>query len=102
MAVNLTTIRNDVQNGKFAPIYLLYGDEPFFIDKAVSAIDEHVLTEAERGFNQAVFYGADIEGQKLNEVCARLPMMATRSYVLSKGGTGYTNRIHDAFVGLYA
>ena len=82
--MTLTTIQNDVQNGKFAPIYLLYGDEPFFIDKAVSAIHEHVLTEAERGFNQAVFYGADIEGQKLNEVCARLPMMATRRYVLVK------------------
>ena len=82
--MNLTTIRNDVQKGKFAPIYLLYGDEPFFINKAVSIIDEYVLSEAERGFNQAVFYGADIEGQKLNEVCARLPMMATRSYVLVK------------------
>ena len=73
-----------MQKGKFAPIYFLYGEEPFFIDQAVSEIDKCVLTEAERGFNATVFYGADIEGQKLNEVCARLPMMASRNYVLVK------------------
>ena len=44
----------DARNGVFKPVYLLMGDEPYYVDMVCDAILEHCLDESEKDFNQTV------------------------------------------------
>ena len=50
----------DIHNKKYAPIYFLMGEEPYFIDVISDTIEEEVLDETEKAFNQIVLYGRDV------------------------------------------
>ena len=50
-------ILSDLKNGKYAPIYLLMGEEPYYIDLISDYIEEHALDAASRDFDQIVVYG---------------------------------------------
>ena len=50
-----------IQSKKFAPVYLLHGEEPFFIDRLAKMFEEGILEPEERDFNQVVLYGKDTE-----------------------------------------
>ncbi len=49
---------------KFAPVYIMMGDEPFFMDQITDLLLENVLEESERDFNQIIMYGADTDAVK--------------------------------------
>jgi len=51
----------DIHRKKYAPIYFLMGDEPYFIDMISDTIEEEVLDETEKAFNQIVVYGRDVD-----------------------------------------
>lgn len=66
----------------FAPLYLLHGDEPWFIDQIEAAIEKHALQEHERAFNQTIAYGKDTEYLQIIDAARRFPMMAERQLVI--------------------
>ena len=45
---------------QYKPVYILYGDEPYYIDKVTDYIEDHVLDEASKAFDQIVLYGRDL------------------------------------------
>ena len=46
----------DLQAQKYSPIYYLAGEEPFFIDLISNYIEQEVLREDEKAFNQQIVY----------------------------------------------
>ncbi len=54
-------ILSDIHNKKYAPIYFLMGEEPYFIDVISDTIEEEVLDESEKAFNQIVLYGRETD-----------------------------------------
>jgi DNA polymerase-3 subunit delta len=48
-------IVKDARSGVFKPVYLLMGDEPYYVDMVCDAILENCLDESERDFNQTVW-----------------------------------------------
>jgi DNA polymerase-3 subunit delta len=54
-------IISDIHKKKYAPIYFLMGDEPYFIDMISDTIEDEVLDETEKAFNQIVVYGRDVD-----------------------------------------
>ncbi len=72
----------DIASRKFAPVYLLHGEESFFIDKIEAAIEQKVLSEAEKSFNQTIVYGKDTDPMGLLDVLRRYPMMSERQVVI--------------------
>ena len=77
------SIMKDIESVKFAPIYLLYGDESYFIDRITNLLLDRVLTEEEKDFNLTQMYGADITN--LGDVvstCRRYPMMSEYQLVI--------------------
>lgn len=68
----------------YHPIYLLQGEEPYYIDKISEYIEHHVLSDAEKGFNQTIFYGKDSEPQNIAESALRFPMMADKQVIIVK------------------
>lgn len=77
-------IVNDIKSGHIKPIYFLMGEEPYYIDKLSDFIEENVLTEDEKGFNQTVMYGRDVTIEDIIATAKRYPMMAERQVVIVK------------------
>ena len=77
-------IVKDARNGIFKPVYLLMGDEPYYVDMVCDAILEHCLDESERDFNQTVCYGADVTADAVISAARRYPMFAERQLVVVK------------------
>lgn len=72
------------RKNKFKPIYWLEGEEEYFIDQIMNYAENHILTEAEAGFNKVVFYGKDANWADVVIACRRYPMFAERQIVLLK------------------
>ncbi|MBE8724620.1 DNA polymerase III subunit delta [Flavobacterium hungaricum] len=77
-------IVNDIKAGNIKPIYFLMGEEPYYIDKLSEYIEENVLAEEEKGFNQTVLYGRDVSVDDIVSTAKRYPMMADRQVVIVK------------------
>ena len=77
-------IVSDARSGVFKPVYLLMGDEPYYVDMVCDAIMEHCLDESERDFNQTVCYGADVDADAVITAARRYPMFAERQLVVIK------------------
>ncbi|RHJ87731.1 DNA polymerase III subunit delta [Parabacteroides sp. AM08-6] len=68
----------------FAPVYILMGDEPFFMDRITELLIENVLEESERDFNQIIMYGADTDAASIINAARRFPMMSKYQLVVVK------------------
>lgn len=77
-------IVNDIKSGKIAPVYFLMGEEPYYIDRISNYIEENLLSEEEKGFNQTVVYGRDVSMEDVISSAKRYPMMAERQVVIVK------------------
>ena len=75
-------IMKDIAERRFAPIYLLSGDEGYFIDAIAERLSNTILNEAERSFNQITVYGADSDTGKIVMLCRQLPMMGNYQVVI--------------------
>ncbi len=60
------------------------GEEPYYIDKISDFIENNVLDEAEKGFNQVVMYGRDTSIEDIVASAKRFPMMAEHQVVIVK------------------
>lgn len=73
-----------IKNGDVKPIYFLTGEEPYYIDKISDFIEDSLLTEEEKGFNQMVLYGRDTTIEDIVSNARRYPMMAERQVLIIK------------------
>lgn len=84
MATSYEEIISDLRKRIFKPVYFLAGEEPYYIDLITDHIEQNVLPEADRPFNQMVLYGEDTTVSDIIEVSRRYPMMATHQVVIVK------------------
>ncbi|MFW5762420.1 MAG: DNA polymerase III subunit delta, partial [Cyclobacteriaceae bacterium] len=84
MAHSPEAILKDLKQKKYAPVYFLQGDEPFYIDQITNYIEENVLNPSEKGFNQVVMYGKDVSMDIVMANAKRYPMMSDKQVVIVK------------------
>lgn len=77
-------IIKDIKNKKIAPIYFLMGEEAFFIDQISKVIEDEVLTDDEKGFNQNILYGNDVDLSAIVGMAKQFPMGAERQVIIVK------------------
>jgi DNA polymerase-3 subunit delta len=77
-------IIKDLKAKKFKPVYLLHGEEPYYIDQIIHYMEEHVLNDMEKGFNQTVLYGKDTDMATILNAAKRYPMMSDYQLVVIK------------------
>lgn len=75
-------ILTELKSGKFAPVYVLQGEETYYIDLISDFIEANALTEGEKGFNQVIVYGKDATVATILTHAKRYPMMAERQVVI--------------------
>lgn len=77
-------ILDDLKKGEIAPVYLLGGEESYFIDKVSDHIEKNLLDESEVSFNLDIFYGMEVDPAKVLAICREFPMMSERRVVIIK------------------
>lgn len=73
-----------LKKGKYDPVYVLQGEETYYIDLISNYIEANGLTDSEKGFNQVILYGKDVAMAALLTQARRFPMMAERQVVIVK------------------
>ncbi len=77
-------VLQDLKQQRYAPLYFLQGDEPYYIDLIAEYIEKNALSESEQGFNQLIMYGKDAEVNTILTHARRYPMMSERQVVIVK------------------
>ncbi len=84
MAASFDEILTDLRNRIFKPVYFLAGEEPYFVDKISDYIEEKVLSESDKAFNQIIIYGDDTSIAAIIDTARRFPMMSSHQVVIVK------------------
>ena len=88
--ITFASLMQQLQLRQYAPIYLLMGEESYYIDKIVEFMENNIIDESVREFNQIVHYGNDKTDAKVDLVSAvinearRYPMMGDKQLILLK------------------
>lgn len=74
----------DIRKGVFAPVYLLMGEEPYYLDKISEWLESSVVEEEDKDFNFEVFYGAETNVETVATAARQYPVMAPKRFVILK------------------
>ncbi len=78
------SVAADIKAEKFSSLYLLMGEEGYFIDSLCEMLSQSLLPEELRAFNQIVVYGRDTDAGQVTNYCRQMPMMGQRQVVIVK------------------
>ena len=81
---DLNVILKSIKNKAFLPVYFFHGEESYFIDVAVKALENEVLTEDEKAFNQIILYGKDTSYAEICALARQFPMMGDKQVIIVK------------------
>jgi DNA polymerase-3 subunit delta len=84
-------ILDDLTKKTYYPVYLLMGEESFYIDKISEYISDNILNESEKAFNMLVLYGMDADAQSVVYAASRPPMMASHQIVIVKEAQSFSS-----------
>lgn len=90
-SIKFDQIIGDISRRKFTPIYLLEGDETFFIDEITKELEDKVLKPEEKSFNQTIAYGKDISPLEIKMAARRYPMMSEYQLLIIKEAQNLTD-----------
>ena len=85
--MNYEQIMKQLQQGQFAPAYLLFGTEPYYIDKVCDWMEANILDEASQAFDQVVLYGKDMRNEEITQavdLARGMAMMGGKKLVMVK------------------
>ena len=85
------SIMKDLKAQIYFPVYILMGDESFYIDKLCDYITENVLQPEEKDFNHVILFGADTTASQVVDQCIGYPMMAEHRVVILKEAQNLKN-----------
>lgn len=78
----------DLKAGKFRPVYLLTGEENYYIDLVSNFFEKNVIAADFRDFDQTVVYGPEVDMPTVIDLAKRYPMMSPVQLVLVKEAQG--------------
>ena len=77
-------VLKDINAKKFHPVYFVAGEEPYYIDLVVEALENKVVPKEHRDFSQFVIYGGESNITQVIQAARNYPFMAERQLVLVK------------------
>ncbi len=76
-------LRAQIKKRNFQPVYLLHGDEGYYIDELVKDFED-IIPEEEKDFNLYTLYAPESGVETVMDVCRRYPMMSEYQVVIVK------------------
>ena len=98
MALTDKQLIAELKSGKYSPVYLLMGEEDYYIDTVSDWMEEHIVDPTLRDFDQTVVYGRDVDMKTVVGHCKRFPMMSPVHLVLVKEAQGIDKRLWEHLV----
>jgi len=83
-SISYEQILADLRAKKYAPIYFLMGEEPYYIDVLSDFIQNHVLDDSEKEFDQTILYGKEVDINMVINAAKRYPMMGGYQVIIIK------------------
>ena len=80
--VTFTSLTKEIKSGKFRNIYILQGEEPYYIDRLQQMIIDTALTEDQRDFNLSLYYGNTANVREVISSCRQYPAFSERKVVV--------------------
>jgi len=77
-------ILQSLKKKEYAPVYVLHGDEPYFIDQLVTFFETNILTPTEQAFNQSILYGKEVDFKNVLDHARQFPVMSEKRLVILK------------------
>ncbi|GDX52533.1 DNA polymerase III subunit delta [Bacteroidota bacterium] len=84
MKKEFTEVMRELKSKIYHPIYFLEGEEAYYIDSISNFIEQKVLNDSEKSFNQFILYGKDTSINQINDYARGYPMMGTYQVVIVK------------------
>lgn len=69
---------------QFSPVYLLTGEENYYMDLLTSKFEEEILDEAERDFNLTTLYGLETNAKEICSFAKQYPIMSEKRLIIVK------------------
>lgn len=82
--VTFREVINNIKANKVSDVYILSGEEPYYLDKIVETLEASVVAEEDKEFDQSVMYGADSNAAMVLEAASRFPMLSEKRLVILK------------------
>lgn len=82
-STTFASLRASLKKGEYVPVYLLHGEEGYFIDVLTKDF-ENILSEDQKVFNQYILYAPQTDMLEVVDICRRYPMMSDRIVVILK------------------
>lgn len=95
-------LKQQIKDRNLKPVYLLHGEEAYYIDAIVEEALQTILNESERDFNQTVVYAKDTPPRDVIDLAIRLPMMSAYQLVVVKEAQEYKKEQWNAFSSYFA
>ncbi len=96
-------IIEDIKKKIYYPIYFLHGEEPYFIDKISKFIEENILSDSDKEFNQSIVYGGETDCETVVSLARQYPMMANYRVLIVREAQNLDKKIEDnIFINSYA
>ena len=89
----INSIVSKINNKVYSPVYFLMGEETYYIDIINDLLEDKVLNEEEKSFNQTILYGKDTNIDEIISVCKRFPMMSKFQLVIIKEAQDLSSKI---------
>ena len=78
------SLLSKIEKGQYAPIYLLSGAEPYYIDALSNALIKQLVNDQNRDFDHSLLYGKETNAAEIIEVAKRFPMLSSYNLVVVK------------------
>lgn len=82
-SMTFQSLRQSIRAGKFVPVYILHGEEGYYIDELVKDF-ENILSPEDKEFNQFILYAPEVEPGAIMDICRGVPMMSEHQVVIVK------------------
>ena len=72
------------RTNQYKPIYLLMGEEDYYIDVISKWAEDNILTEDEKDYNYHLLYGKNTTCESIINIARELPMMSKYKLIIVK------------------
>ncbi|MBN2767240.1 MAG: DNA polymerase III subunit delta [Paludibacteraceae bacterium] len=80
--LSFENVMSELRRKSYSPLYLLMGEETYYIDLITDFIQNEILDESQREFDLTVVYGKDTDMTTIVNAAKRYPMMSPYQIVV--------------------
>lgn len=82
--MDIEQLKKELRSNNLKPIYLLHGEEGYFIDEIVHVFEHEVLDPQHKAFDLTVCYGKDTKPEQVKDAVVRFPVLSEKQIVIIK------------------